>query len=315
MFSHTPVLLREVISSLNIKADGTYVDATFGGGGHSIKILENLNKGLLIGIDQDIDAINNAKEKYQNYIDNGKLILVKDNFENIDKILDELNINNIDGILYDLGVSSHQFDEADRGFSYRFDAKLDMRMDKSNSFSCYDLINEYSENEIFNIIRDLGEEKFAKNIARNIVKERKNKKINTTFELVDIIKNSIPNKFRWGDGNEKNPAKRTFQALRIYINREFEVLDASLEKAVDRLKDSGRIEVLSFNSLEDRIVKEKFKKFESPCTCPKNYPCVCGKKSKGIVITKKVILAGVEELKNNRRAKPAKLRIFERRKT
>ena len=312
MFNHIPVLLNETIDGLNINENGIYVDATLGGGGHSEKILENIlgGSGYLIGIDQDEDAIKASSDRLKKYIDNKKLVIVKNNFENISEVLDDLNIEKIDGILFDLGVSSYQFDEGDRGFSYRNDAALDMRMDKNNPLSCKTLVNTFSENDIYHIIRDYGEDNFAKNIAKHIVKARENKEIGTTTELVEIIKSAIPAKMRWSES--KNPAKRTFQAFRIYINRELEVIDRALDKVVDRLNDKGRICVITFHSLEDKLVKDKFKLFENPCTCPKGYPCVCGKKSKGKVINRKVIVASDEELAANRRSKPAKLRIFER---
>ena len=315
MFKHIPVLLDEVIEGLKVDKDKIYVDATLGGGGHSENILEVLDKGkgLLIGIDQDEDAIKASSERLKKYLDDKKLIIVKNNFENIDVVLDELNIKKIAGAIFDLGVSSFQFDEGSRGFSYNKDAKLDMRMDKDNPLTCEMLVNEYSEDEISNIIREYGEENFAKSIAHNIVSYRKEKRIETTFELVDIIKKSIPAKYRYGDGNEKNPAKRTFQAFRVYINSELKVLDVALDKVIDRLEDGGRLAVITFQSLEDKLVKDKFRTFESPCTCPKGYPCVCGKKSKGVIINKKVIRASDDEIESNRRSKPAKLRIFERR--
>ena len=312
MFNHIPVLLNETIDGLNINENGIYVDATLGGGGHSEKILENIlgGSGYLIGIDQDEDAIKASSDRLKKYIDNKKLVIVKNNFENISEVLDDLNIEKIDGILFDLGVSSYQFDEGDRGFSYRNDAVLDMRMDKNNPLSCKTLVNTFSENDIYHIIRDYGEDNFAKNIAKHIVKVRENKEIGTTTELVEIIKSAIPAKMRWSES--KNPAKRTFQAFRIYINRELEVIDRALDKVVDRLNDKGRICAITFHSLEDKLVKDKFKLFENPCTCPKGYPCVCGKKSKGKVINRKVIVASDEELAANRRSKSAKLRIFER---
>lgn len=315
MFEHTPVLLNETINGLNINKDGIYVDATLGGGGHSEKILNELEKGAgkLIGIDQDEDAIKFTSERLKKYIDSNKLIIKKNNFENINLVLDELEIKKIDGILFDLGVSSYQFDEGSRGFSYRKDFELDMRMDKDNDLTCKTLVNTFSEEDIYHIIRDYGEDKFAKNIAKHIVAERQKKQISTTFELVEIIKQSIPAKLRWGDGNEKNPAKRTFQAFRIYINRELEVIERALALVIERINNNGRLCVITFNSLEDKIVKNTFKTFENPCTCPKGYPCVCGKKSKGIIINKKAIVASDDELLTNRRSKPAKLRIFERR--
>lgn len=315
MFEHIPVLLDETIEGLNINKDGVYVDATLGGGGHSMEILKKIEdgNGFLIGIDQDEDAIAHTKEKLKEYTDKKKLVIVKDNFENIDTILDNLDIKKINGILFDLGVSSYQFDEEGRGFSYNKDARLDMRMDIDNPLTCERLVNEFDEDEIYKIIKEYGEDNFAKNIAKKIVAYRKNKKIETTMELADIVKSAIPAKFKYGSGQGKNPAKRTFQAFRIYINKELDVIDVALDKVIDRLDDKGRICVITFHSLEDRLVKEKFKTFENPCTCPKGYPCVCGKKSKGIMVNKKVIVANDEELENNRRSKSAKLRIFERR--
>lgn len=314
MFSHTPVLLNETIEGLNIDKDKIYVDATLGGGGHSEKILERLEggKGLLIGIDQDEDAIIATSERLKKYIDNKKLVVVKSNFENILNVLDDLNIKNIDGILFDLGVSSHQFDEADRGFSYNHEAILDMRMDRDNPLTCRTLVNTFSESDIYHIIRDYGEDNFARNIAKHIVTEREKKPIETTTELAEIIKSAIPAKIRWKDGNNKNPAKRTFQAFRIYINRELDVIDYALDRVIDRVDPGGRICVITFHSLEDKLVKDKFKTFEDPCTCPKGYPCVCGKKSKGKIVNKKVIVASSDEIEINRRAKSAKLRIFEK---
>ena len=314
MFSHMPVLLKETIEGLNIKKDGIYVDATLGGGGHSEKILEVLDggNGYLIGIDQDEDAIASTSERLKRYIENKKLIIVKNNFENVSSILDDLKIDKIDGILFDLGVSSYQFDEGSRGFSYNKDARLDMRMDKDNLLTCEKLVNEFSEEELYEIIRDYGEDMFAKNIAKKIVNYRKEKHIENTLELVEIIKSAIPAKFKYSGVKGKNPAKRTFQAFRIYINRELEVIDLALDKVIDRVKDGGRICVITFHSIEDKLVKDKFKTFENPCTCPKNLPCVCGKKSKGKIVNRKVITATEYELEENRRSKSAKLRIFER---
>ena len=315
MFEHKPVLLEEAIAGLNIDKDKIYVDATMGGGGHSEKILEVLKngKGILIGIDQDIDAINSTKEKLKSYIDDKKLIVVKENFEKIDKILDDLQIKSIDGILMDLGVSSFQFDEGDRGFSYNKEARLDMRMNKEETLTAYEVVNAYSEKELYEIIKEFGEEPFAKNIAKHIVDYRKIGPIETTIDLANIIKGAIPAKLRYSGAKGKNPAKKTFQALRIYINRELEVLDVALDKILERLDDRGRIVVITFHSLEDKLVKSKFKIYEDPCTCPKGYPCVCGKKSKGIVVNKKAIIASEEEIERNRRAHSAKLRIFDRR--
>ena len=314
MFEHTPVLLEETIDGLRIKKDGIYVDATLGGGGHSEKILEKIDEGtgFVIGIDQDEDAISHTKDKLKKYIDKKKLFIVKNNFENVDAVLDDLNVEKIDGILYDLGVSSYQFDEESRGFSYNKDAKLDMRMDRENSLTCEMLVNDFSEEEIYKIIKEYGEDNFAKNIAKKIVEYRQNKRIENTLELVEIIKSAIPAKLRYTGVKGKNPAKRTFQAFRIYINRELEVIDNSLDKIIDRVNEGGRICVITFHSLEDRLVKNKFKTFENPCTCPKGYPCVCGKKSKGHIVNKKVITAKALELDKNKRSKSAKLRIFER---
>ena len=314
MFSHTPVLLKDTINGLNIKKDGIYVDATLGGGGHSEKILEVLDegKGYLIGVDQDEDAISFTSDRLKNYIDKQKLIIVKNNFENVDSILDDLKIDKIDGILFDLGVSSYQFDEGSRGFSYNKDAKLDMRMDKDNPLTCEKLVNEFPEEELYEIIRDFGEDMFAKNIAKKIVQYRDEKQIETTLELVEIIKSAIPAKYKYSGEKGKNPAKRTFKAFRIYVNRELEVIDIALDKVIDRINPCGRICVITFHSIEDKLVKDKFKSFENPCTCPKNLPCVCGKKSKGKIVNKKVITATESEINGNRRSKPAKLRIFER---
>lgn len=307
MFNHIPVLLNETIDGLNIKCDGIYVDLTLGGGGHANEVLKKLNNtGLLIGFDQDIDAINNCKEKFKS---NKNVIIIKDNFENFDKHLKELNINKVDGIYADLGVSSHQFDEGERGFSYNQNYKLDMRMDKSNSLSAYEVVNNYSEEELFKIIKNYSDEKFAKNIAKHICIERQKKKIENSFDLVDIIKMSIPAKLR---EHTSHPAKRTFQAIRIEVNKELEVLNTILEKIPNYLNDNGRLCIITFHSLEDKLVKNAFKKYENPCTCPIGYPCVCGKKSLGKIITKKALIASNEELELNRRAQSAKLRIFER---
>lgn len=314
MPEHIPVLLNETIDALKIDKDGIYVDATLGLGGHSEKILEKLScgSGFLIGIDQDIDAIEKAKKRLKKYIDDKKLIIKKNNFENLDEVLREENIEKIDGILFDLGVSSLQLDDKDRGFTYRETARLDMRMDKESSLDCYTLVNTFSEDDIYKIIRDYGEEKFAKNIAKHIAIEREKKAIETTTELLDIIKASIPAKLRWTDIQGKNPGKRTFQAFRIYINRELSVIDTALDKVIDHIKPSGRICVITFHSLEDKLVKDKFKTYENPCTCPKGYPCVCGKAPKGKMVSKKAIVAGDLEIEKNRRSHSAKLRIFER---
>lgn len=307
-FNHKSVLLNEVIESLNIKADGYYVDGTLGGGGHALEVVKRLESGKLIGIDRDSDAIKAATQRLNDYINN--VIIIRDNYVNIENILKRENINKVDGIYIDLGVSSYQLDTAERGFTYRFDAPLDMRMDDRNELKASDIVNDYSESELFHIIRDYGEDRFAKNIAKHIVEYRNKKRIETTFELVDIIKASIPMKIQVTGGH---PAKRTFQAIRIELNKELEVLTDSLDVMIDLLKPGGRLSVITFHSLEDRIVKQAFKKAESPCVCPKKFPvCVCGNKSKGRVITRKAILPSEEELEENSRSKSAKLRVFEK---
>ena len=307
-FNHKSVLLDEVIESLNIKADGYYVDGTLGGGGHALEVVKRLKTGKLIGIDQDVDAINAATQRLIDY--SKSVIIIRDNYVNIENILKKENIEQVDGIYIDLGVSSYQLDTAERGFTYRFDAPLDMRMDDRNELKASDIVNEYSESELFHIIRDYGEDRFAKNIAKHIVEYRNKKRIETTFELVDIIKASIPMKIQVTGGH---PAKRTFQAIRIELNKELEVLTDSINVMIDLLKPGGRLSVITFHSLEDRIVKQAFKKAEYPCVCPKKFPvCVCGNKSKGRVITRKAILPGEEELEENSRAKSAKLRVFEK---
>ena len=307
-FNHKSVLLNEVIESLNIKADGYYVDGTLGGGGHALEVVKRLESGKLIGIDRDSDAIKAATQRLNDYINN--VIIIRDNYVNIENILKRENIDKVDGIYIDLGVSSYQLDTAERGFTYRFDAPLDMRMDDRNELKASDIVNDYSESELFHIIRDYGEDRFAKNIAKHIVEYRNKKRIETTFELVDIIKASIPMKIQVTGGH---PAKRTFQAIRIELNKELEVLTDSLEVMIDLLKPGGRLSVITFHSLEDRIVKQAFKKAESPCVCPKKFPvCVCGNKSKGRVITRKAILPSEEELEENSRSKSAKLRVFEK---
>ena len=307
-FNHKSVLLDEVIESLNIKADGYYVDGTLGGGGHALEVVKRLKTGKLIGIDQDMDAINAATQRLIDY--SKSVIIIRDNYVNIENILKKENIEKVDGIYIDLGVSSYQLDTAERGFTYRFDAPLDMRMDDRNELKASDIVNEYSESELFHIIRDYGEDRFAKNIAKHIVEYRNKKRIETPFELVDIIKASIPMKIQVTGGH---PAKRTFQAIRIELNKELEVLTDSINVMIDLLKPGGRLSVITFHSLEDRIVKQAFKKAEYPCVCPKKFPvCVCGNKSKGRVITRKAILPGEEELEENSRAKSAKLRVFEK---
>lgn len=308
-FRHKSVLLDESIESLCIKPDGVYVDGTLGGGGHSYEICRRLSgKGRLIGIDQDAAAIEAATERLGEFKDRVKII--RSNYCNIKGELGKLGITSVDGVILDLGVSSYQLDEAERGFTYREDVSLDMRMDQRQTRTARDIVNEYSEMELYRIIRDYGEDKFAKNIARHIVNARKEKALETTGELIHVIKAAIPMKVRAVGGH---PAKKTFQAIRIELNRELEVLENSLEDMIDLLNDKGRICVITFHSLEDRIVKNKFRYCEDPCTCPKDFPvCVCGKKSKGRVITRKPIVPSAQELEENSRAKSSKLRVFER---
>ncbi|AYF54981.1 16S rRNA (cytosine(1402)-N(4))-methyltransferase RsmH [Clostridium botulinum] len=306
-FNHVPVLLEETIDSLNIKEDGIYVDCTLGGAGHSSYILKRLSKkGKLIGIDQDINALKAAKEKLKNY-DN--VIYVHNNFYNLASVLDELNIEKVDGILMDLGVSSYQLDTAERGFSYMQDAVLDMRMNTEESVSAYNIVNEYSEEELFRIIKEYGEERFARKIAKAIVKQREIEPVKTTLELVKIIKKVIPMKFQQGG----HPAKKTFQAIRIEVNHELEILNKTIEDGVKHLNSHGRISIITFHSLEDRIVKNKFKELENPCTCPKEFPiCICGMKPVVKVITRKPLEPSQEEKENNSRSKSSKLRVAQR---
>ncbi len=308
-FNHISVLLEECILGLQIKEDGIYVDGTLGGAGHSYEIVKRLNKsGRLIGIDQDEAAIDAASKRLEEYKD--RVTIVRNNYSNIKKILKELNIDKVDGILLDLGVSSYQLDTGSRGFSYNTDAPLDMRMDNRMDYTAKDIVNEYSEQDLFRIIRDYGEDGFAKNIAKHIVRARKEKPIETTFELVEIIKAAIPMKVRKRTGH---PAKKTFQAIRIELNKELEVLKNSLDEMIDCLNDKGRLCVISFHSLEDRIVKVNFKTNQNPCVCPPEFPiCICEKKSKGVVITRKPIIPTEEEITNNKRAKSSKLRVFEK---
>ena len=304
-FHHVSVLLGECIEQLNIKENGIYVDGTLGGGGHSLEIVKRLNYGRLIGIDQDENAINAAEKRLEGYLD--KVTFVRDNFSNVDAILNSLGIDYIDGMLMDLGVSSHQLDEAERGFSYMNDAPLDMRMDTRAAKSAYDVVNGYGKDELTDIIYRYGEEKWAKRIAEFIVAERTQKPIETTFELVSIIKKAVPKGAR-KDG--PHPAKRTFQAIR---NGELAILDKTIDNAAARLNDGGRLCVITFHSLEDRIIKNAFRRQEDPCTCPKEFPvCMCGKKPLGRVVTRKPILPSEAELEINPRARSAKLRVFER---
>lgn len=307
-FSHTSVLLNECIEGLNIKPDGIYVDGTMGGAGHSSVIAGKLKTGRLIGIDQDEDAIEASTKRLEPFKE--RATIVRDNYVNTISVLQELGIKGIDGMLLDLGVSSFQLDNEQRGFSYRFDTPLDMRMDQRNPLSAATIVNEYSENELFLVIRDYGEEKFARNIARNIVAQRAQKPIETTFELNEIIKNSIPARMRADGGH---PSKRTFQAIRIECNRELEVLEQSIDGIIDALNPGGRFVIITFHSLEDRIVKNAFRKAANPCTCPPSFPmCVCGKESKGRVMTGKPIIPSDREMEENPRSKSAKARVFEK---
>ena len=307
-FKHVSVLLNECLDALNIKDDGIYVDCTLGGAGHSSHILQRLSKeGLLIGIDQDTDALKAAGERLKEY-ENKKL--VHNNFHDIDSILEELDIPKVDGILMDLGVSSYQLDEGERGFSYMKDAPLDMRMNRDREFSAYDVVNSYSMEDLWRIIRDYGEEKFAKRVAEFIVNRREEKPIETTLELVDIIKAAIPAKAR---REGPHPAKRTFQAIRIEVNGELEILNKAIEDGVNRLNKGGRMAIITFHSLEDRIVKLKFRELANPCTCPKEFPiCVCGKKPLVKLISRKAIDPSKEEVEENPRSRSAKLRVIER---
>lgn len=310
-FRHTSVLLEETIEQLNIRPDGIYVDGTLGGGGHSYEIAARLSgKGRLIGIDQDEDAIAAAGRRLAPYGD--RVTIVRSNYSNMKEELHRLGIERVDGILLDLGVSSYQLDTPERGFTYREEnAPLDMRMDQRQRLTAADIVNTYSEAELFRIIRDYGEDRFAKNIAKHIVQAREQSPIRTAGELTQIIRASIPMKVQSTGGH---PAKRTFQALRIALNRELEVLEDTLDEMIDLLGDGGRICIITFHSLEDRIVKNNFKRNEHPCTCPSDFPvCVCGKKSRGMVVTRKPILPSETELEENPRSKSAKLRVFERR--
>lgn len=306
-FHHVSVLLWECIENLNIKPDGVYVDGTMGGGGHSLEIVKKLTTGRLICIDQDQNAHKAAREKLKEHLD--KITFVHDNFGNIENILNCLEIEKIDGMLLDIGVSSHQLDEGERGFSYQHDAPLDMRMDMTKPFSAYEIVNEYNEDELNRIIFSYGEERWARRIAQFIVKERQDKPIETTGELVDVIKKAVPKGAR-KDG--PHPAKRTFQAIRIEVNGELEVLQRAIDDVSHRLNQGGRLCIITFHSLEDRIVKEAFRKQENPCICPPQFPiCVCGRKQTGRVITRKPIIASEEELAVNPRARSAKLRVLE----
>lgn len=308
-FNHYSVLLNETIENLNIKPDGIYVDGTLGGGGHSLEICKRLGKGgRLIGIDQDADAIQAATERLSDYKEH--VTIVRSNYSDMVNVLKNLGIQKVDGIVLDLGVSSFQLDTPERGFTYRSeDAPLDMRMDDRQVLTAKDIVNEYSEKELFRIIRDYGEDKFAKNIAKHIVNARQEKTIETTGDLNKIIRAAIPMKMQ----QNGHPSKKTFQAIRIELNHELDVLKDNLDEMIDLLNDEGRLCIITFHSLEDRIVKVNFKKNEDPCTCPRNFPvCVCGNKSKGKVVSRKPILPSEEELEINSRSKSAKLRVFEK---
>ncbi|MDY2654839.1 MULTISPECIES: 16S rRNA (cytosine(1402)-N(4))-methyltransferase RsmH [Eisenbergiella] len=307
-FAHKSVLLDETIEGLKIKPDGIYLDGTLGGGGHSSEICRRLSGGCLIGIDQDAEAIAAASERLEPFRE--KVTLVRDNYCNAPAVVKSLGLEGVDGIVLDLGVSSYQLDNVDRGFSYRYDTALDMRMDTRQSLSAKEIVNEYPERELYRIIRDYGEDQFAKNIAKHIAAARKDRPIETTGELNELIKAAIPAKMRANGGH---PSKRTFQAIRIECNHELDVLKNSLDELIGLLNPGGRICIITFHSLEDRIVKSAFRKNENPCTCPPDFPvCVCGKESQGKVITRKPILPGAQELENNSRSKSAKLRIFEK---
>ena len=307
-FKHKSVLLEDTIEGLNIKPDGIYVDGTLGGAGHAREVCKKLSaKGRFIGIDQDQDAIIAASERLAAY---PQATIIRSNYCYMVPELAARGITKVDGILLDLGVSSYQLDNEERGFTYRVDAPLDMRMDQRQTLTASDIVNNYEEKELYRIIRDYGEDKFAKNIAKPIVAARQVKPITTTGELTEIIRESIPMKMQVKSGH---PAKRTFQAIRIELNRELDVLRDSLDGMIDLLDDGGRLCIITFHSLEDRIVKTIFRKNENPCTCPSDFPvCVCGKKSKGKVITRKPILPSEQEMEENPRSKSAKLRIFER---
>ena len=308
-FHHVSVLLNEAVDGLAVRPDGIYVDGTMGGAGHGREICRRLSdKGRYIGIDQDEAAIEAATENLKEFSD--RVTIVRSNYENFLNIIHDNGIQSVDGILLDLGVSSYQLDHGERGFSYRVDAPLDMRMDQRGDLTARTIVNEYSEQEIYRIIRDYGEDRFAKNIAKHICAERAKKPIETTFELAEIVKESIPAKIRATGGH---PAKRTFQAIRIACNRELEVLENTIDDMIEALNPKGRICIITFHSLEDRIVKNRFRDNENPCICPPGFPvCVCGRVSKGKVITRKPILPTAQELEENSRSASAKLRLFER---
>ncbi len=307
-FEHVPVLLKEVLEGLDIKEDGIYVDGTLGGAGHSLEIVKKLTSGKLIGIDQDKNALEKASQVLKDYED--KVILVHNNYENIDEILESLKISKVDGVLLDIGVSSHQLDEKSRGFSYRNDAPLDMRMDRTTEFSAWDVVNKYSQDELEQIIWDYGEDRWAKRIAEFIVAERREKPIDTTLELVEAIKKAIPSQVRRETGH---PGRKTFQAIRIEVNRELDVLTNAIPKITNRLKPGGRLAIITFHSLEDRIVKNTYRDLFKECTCPSEFPqCICDKYREIEIITRKPIIAKKEELDINPRSRSAKLRVAEK---
>lgn len=306
-FKHEPVLLKETIESLNIRPDGIYVDGTLGGGGHSFRIVQKLSTGKLVGIDQDSDALEAAGERLKIFKDKAEII--KGNFVNTPQLLKSIGIEKVDGILLDIGVSSYQVDNPERGFTYREDAPLDMRMDKDGALTAEDVVNTYSREDLARIIRDYGEDNFANNIAKHIVNEREKQRICTTRQLADIVDAAIP-AAKKGKGSA---AKKTFQALRIEVNSELDVLENAIADLIDLLNPGGRLCIITFHSLEDRIVKQEFRKAENPCTCPPSFPqCVCGAVPKGRIITRKPIIPTDEEIERNKRASSAKLRVFEK---
>ncbi len=310
-FKHKSVLLDECIEYLNINPDGVYIDGTIGGAGHSSEIYRRLSpKGCLIGLDQDAFAVETSTKRLEQIGSETKFKVVNTNYKNISEVCKQLDIDQVDGILLDLGVSSHQLDEASRGFSYQHDAPLDMRMDRNSKLSAYEVINQYKEQDIYRIIRDYGEEKWASRIAKFIVEAREKQPVKTTYELVDIIKKAVPSAAR-RDG--PHPAKRTFQAIRIEVNDELNILNNTIEECVTLLKKGGRLGIITFHSLEDRIVKLQFNREVNPCTCPATFPaCVCGKKPRAVLVNRKPIVSDPKELEENPRARSAKLRVLEK---
>lgn len=306
-FHHYSVMLAETIEQLHVKPEGIYADGTLGGGGHAFEVCSRLTTGHYYGIDQDDAAIAAAEERLKGFRD--KVTILRNNYSNMKAALEADGVRGVDGILLDLGVSSYQLDTGERGFSYRYDAPLDMRMDRRQTLTARDIVNGYSESDLYRIIRDYGEDRFAQNIAKHIVRARADKPVETTYELNEIIKAAIPARMR----QNGHPSKQTFQAIRIECNRELEVLRASLEDFIEMLNHGGRLCVITFHSLEDRIVKTLFKKSENPCTCPPDFPvCVCGQVSKGKVVTRKAIQPSAQEIAENSRSKSAKLRVFEK---